>query len=72
MKALKLKQIIKEEISKVLKEESEMSGLLNRLDKNKSLKVGDVTTIRSGKYKGKKVKIVADLGGGSYGLEFVS
>jgi hypothetical protein len=52
--------------------EDEIAGMLNRLDKNKSLKVDDVTTIKSGKYKGKKVKIVADLGGGSYGLEFVS
>jgi hypothetical protein len=52
--------------------EDEMAGMLNRLDKNKSLKVDDITTIKSGKYKGKKVKIVADLGGGSYGLEFVS
>jgi len=72
MKKSELRQIIKEEISKVLKEEGEMSGLLNRLDKNKPLKVGDITTIKSGKYAGKKVKIVADLGGGSYGLEFVS
>ena len=52
--------------------EDEIAGMLNRLDKNKSLKVDDTTTIKSGKYKGKKVKIVADLGGGSYGLEFVS
>jgi hypothetical protein len=52
--------------------EDEIAGMLNRLDKNKSLKVDDITTIKSGKYKGKKVKIVADLGGGSYGLEFVS
>jgi hypothetical protein len=63
--------LIKEEIKKVLTED-EIAGMLNRLDKNKSLKVDDVTTIKSGKYKGKKVKIVADLGGGSYGLEFVS
>jgi hypothetical protein len=55
-----------------IKKEGEISGMLNRLDKNKSLKVDDITTIKSGKYKGKKVKIVADLGGGSYGLEFVS
>jgi hypothetical protein len=55
-----------------IKKEGEISGMLNRLDKNKSLKVDDITTIKSGKSKGKKVKIVADLGGGSYGLEFVS
>jgi hypothetical protein len=77
MKASELKQIIKEEISKALaenqiKEEDKMAGMLNRLDKNKPLKVDDITTIKSGKYAGKKVKIVADLGGGSYGLEFVS
>ena len=76
MKASELKQIIKEEISKALaenqiKEEDKMAGMLNRLDKNKPLKVDDITTIKSGKYAGKKVKIVADLGGGSYGLEFV-
>ena len=46
--------------------------MLKRIYKNKQLKVDDVTTIQSGKYKGKKVKIVADLGGGSYALEFVS
>ena len=56
MKKSQLKQIIKEEISKVLSEENEMAGLLNRPNKNKSLKVGDITTIQSGKYKGKKVK----------------
>ena len=61
MKKSELRQIIKEEIA----------GFLNRLDKNKSLKVGDITTIQSGKYRGKKVKIIADLGGGSFGLEFL-
>jgi hypothetical protein len=72
MKKSELQQLIKEEIDNVLNEENELAGMLNRLDKNKSLKVGDITTIGSGKYKGKKVKIIADLGGGSYGLEFVS
>jgi transcription antitermination factor NusG len=71
MKKLELKQIIKEEIINILKEEGEMLGLLNRIDKNKSLKVGDITTIKSGKFKGKKVKIIADLGRGSFGLEFL-
>ena len=65
MKVSELKQIIKEEIVKALaenqiKEEDGMAGMLNRLNKNKSLKVDDITTIKSGKYKGKKVKIVAD------------
>jgi hypothetical protein len=54
-----------------INEESELAGLLKRVDRNKPLKVDDVTTIQSGKHKGKKVKIVADLGGGSYALEFV-
>jgi hypothetical protein len=71
MKKSELQQVIREEISKVLKED-EIAGLLNRLNKSKSLKVGDITTIQSGKYKGKKVKIIADLGNGNYGLEFVS
>jgi hypothetical protein len=57
---------------RINEDEDEIAGMLNRLNKNKSLKVDDITTIKSGKYKGKKVKIVADLGGGSYGLEFVS
>jgi hypothetical protein len=61
MKKSELRQIIKEEIA----------GFLNRHDKNKSLKVGDITTIKSGKYRGKKVKIIADLGGGHFGLEFI-
>ena len=59
-------------INENLNEESELAGILKRIDKNKKLNVDDVTTIQSGKYKGKKVKIVADLGGGSYALEFVS
>ena len=57
---------------KFVNEKSELAGLLARIDKNKPLKVDDVTTIQSGKHKGKKVKIVADLGGGSYALEFLS
>lgn len=72
MKKSELYQIIREEISKVLNEENELAGMLNRLDKNKRLKVGDITVISSGKYKGKKVKIIADLGNGNYGLEFVN
>jgi hypothetical protein len=62
MKKSELKQIIKEEISMVF---------LNRINKNKSLKVGDITTISQGKYKGKKVKIVKDLGNGNFELESV-
>jgi ribosomal protein L14E/L6E/L27E len=62
MKKSELQQIIKEEIS---------MALLNRIDKNKSLKVGDITTIKQGKNKGKKVKIVKDLGSGSFELELV-
>ena len=61
MKKSELQQIIREEVA----------GYLNRLDKNKSLKVGDITTIKSGKYGDKKVKIIADLGGGRFELEFV-
>jgi hypothetical protein len=46
-------------------------GMLNRLNPNKSLKVGDITTFLSGKYKGKKVKIVKDLGNSRFELELI-
>jgi hypothetical protein len=45
------------------------SGNLNRIDKTKSLKVGDIATFSTGKHKGKKVKIVKDLGNGKFELE---
>jgi hypothetical protein len=47
------------------------TGMLKRIDKNKSLKVGDVTTLMSGKLKGKKVEIVKDLGDGQYEVQLV-
>jgi len=47
------------------------AGNLNRIDKNKSLKVGDVTTFSIGKHKGKKVKILKDLGNGRFELELI-
>ena len=53
-------------------EDDEVSGALNRLHKNKPLKTGDITTIKSGKYKGKKVKITADLGNGRYKIDLVN
>jgi len=53
-------------------EEKTPSGNLNRVDKKKSLKVGDVTTFSSGKYKGKKVKIIKVLDNGKYELELVT
>ena len=54
-----------------IKETETPIGMLNRLNPNKSLKVGDITTFSSGKYKGKKVKIVKDLGDGRFELEIV-
>jgi hypothetical protein len=57
--------------SKDVKETETPIGMLNRLNPNKSLKVGDITTFSSGKYKGKKVKIVKDLGDGRFELEIV-
>ena len=57
----------------LLKENQEIpSGNLNRIDKSKSLKVDDVTTFSSGKYKGKKAKIVKDLGNGRFELELMN
>lgn len=44
---------------------------LKRINPKKSLKVGDVTIISNGKYRGKKVKILKDLGSGRYELEFI-
>jgi len=67
---IKLKQMKKSELKQIIKEEISMA-LLNRIDKNKSLKVGDITTIKQGKNKGKKVKIIKDLGSGSFELELV-
>jgi hypothetical protein len=55
-----------------LQENKTPSGNLNRVDKKKSLKVGDVTTFSSGKYKGKKVKIIKVLDNGKYELELVT
>jgi hypothetical protein len=72
MKNLQTFEQFSNNAEKFINEESELAGLLKRVDKNKPLKVDDVTTIQSGKHKGKKVKIVADLGGGSYALEFVN
>jgi hypothetical protein len=53
-------------------EDHKVAGALNRLHKNKPLKTGDITTIKSGKYKGKKVKITADLGNGRYKIDLVN
>jgi ribosomal protein L14E/L6E/L27E len=58
-------------VTEDIKETETPIGMLNRLNPNKSLKVGDITTFSSGKYKGKKVKIVKDLGDGRFELEIV-
>jgi len=60
-----------DELQSKLVNEEIPSGSLNRIDKNRSLKVGDVTTFSNGKHKGKKVKIVKDLGKGKFELEFI-
>lgn len=83
MKASELRQLIREEVKKALKEidsnESKIeetnseipAGFLKRIDKNKPLKIGDITTLMSGKLKGKRVKIVKDFGKGRYEVELV-
>jgi len=53
-------------------EDHEVASALNRLHKNKPLKTGDITTIKYGKYKGKKVKITADLGNGRYKIDLIN
>ena len=60
-----------DELQSKLVNEEIPSGNLNRIEKKRSLKVGDVTTFSKGKYKGKKVKIVKDLGKGKFELELI-
>jgi hypothetical protein len=54
-----------------LQETQSSSGNLNRVNKNKALKVGDVTTFSSGKNKGKKVKVVKVLDNGKFEVELL-